>query len=112
MLHGGTRRRGAEYRRPVSPLHLRWRGTEGEAAIRLREREVVVMLRGVATATSELLAQSKRLETLAANLADADTPGYRADRLDEQTFSSILLDRIDQGSTQVGPIELGPVMSR
>lgn len=70
------------------------------------------MLRGVATATSELLAQSKRLETLAANLADADTPGYRADRLDEQTFSNILLDRIDQGSTQVGPIELGPVMSR
>ena len=70
------------------------------------------MLRGIAIATSELLAQSQRLDTIASNLAEVDTPGYRADRMTEQTFRQLYLDRIDQGATAVGPLELGPVMSR
>lgn len=70
------------------------------------------MLRGVAIATCQLVAQNLRLEALAANLAEVDTPGYRQDRLAEQTFSQLLLDRIGAGETPVGALEIGSVMSR
>jgi len=70
------------------------------------------MLRGVAVATSQLLAQSKRLETLAANLAEVDTPGYRQDQISEQTFSELLVERISRDPAVVGPLGLGSVMSR
>lgn len=70
------------------------------------------MLRGIATATAQLLAQSKRIDILAANLAEVDTPGYRADRMTEQTFAELLLDRIDRAQSSVGTLEIGPVLSR
>jgi flagellar basal-body rod protein FlgF len=70
------------------------------------------MLRGIATATAQLLAQSTRIDVLAANLAAVDTPGYRADRMTEQTFAALLLNRIDQSHNAVGTLEIGPVNSR
>lgn len=70
------------------------------------------MLRGVATATAQLLAEGKQLETLAANLADVNTPGYRQDQVNEQTFGQLLVDRIGQNTTALGSLSLGPVMSR
>ncbi len=70
------------------------------------------MLRGIATATAQLLAQSKRIDILAANLAEVDTPGYRADQMTEQTFAQLLLDRIDQTQSSVGTLQIGPVISR
>jgi flagellar basal-body rod protein FlgF len=70
------------------------------------------MLRGVAIATSQLVAQNLRLETLAANLADVDTPGYRQDRIEEQAFSRLLLDRIGAGEATIGGLDIASVMSR
>ena len=72
----------------------------------------MTLLRGIYIATAQLRAQSFRLETLAANLTQVETPGYRQDRLTEQTFARLLLDRIDQGEETVGPLELGPIFSR
>ncbi len=70
------------------------------------------MLRGVATAASQLIAQGMRLKSLAGNMAEVDTPGFRQDRTSEQSFASLLLSRLDQQDGAVGRIELGPVMSR
>jgi flagellar basal-body rod protein FlgG len=69
------------------------------------------MLRGVATATSQLIAQGLRLKALAANLANVDSPGYRQDQLTEQSFDDIFLARLDQVSQQVGTLSLGTEMS-
>lgn len=70
------------------------------------------MLRGVAISTSELQAQSLRLQTLAANLANVDTPGYRQDQVVSQTFEQLLLDRLGKDAETVGSLELATVLSR
>lgn len=70
------------------------------------------MLRGIGIATSQIVAQSQRLKALGANLANADTPGYVQDRVSQQSFEGLYLDRIDGGQSPVGPIDLGPVLTR
>jgi flagellar basal-body rod protein FlgG len=52
------------------------------------------------------------LKSLAANLSDVDTPGYRQDITSEQSFGQMLLSRLDQRGTAVGPSDLGPASSR
>jgi len=70
------------------------------------------MLRGVALTTSQLLAEGQRLKDLAANLANLDTPGYLQDQTAEAVFKRMLLDRMSQGSTGIGGLDLGPVVGR
>jgi len=74
------------------------------------------MLRGIGIGDAQLAAQGVRLEMLASNLAQVDTPGYCQDQMSEKTFSDVLLNRIDSGIDQnhsaVGPLSLGETMSQ
>ena len=44
---------------------------------------------------SALLAQRTRMDTIAGNIANVDTPGYRQKDLSLEHFNSMLQDRID-----------------
>ena len=44
-----------------------------------------------------MLAEQRRQEQIANDLANAATPGYKADRTAQQTFGDLLLDRDDDG---------------
>jgi flagellar basal-body rod protein FlgF len=67
------------------------------------------MLRGLYTATAGMLAQQKRTEMLSNNIANANTPGYKADQSSVRAFPEMLLNRIDSKSvpTAVGAINTG-----
>ncbi|RFU60729.1 flagellar hook-basal body protein [Peribacillus glennii] len=70
------------------------------------------MLRGFYTAASGMLAQQRRTEMLSNNMANANTPGFKADQSSVRAFPQMLLDRIDSKSI---PTEKGlhlPIHSR
>jgi flagellar basal-body rod protein FlgF len=52
------------------------------------------MLRGLYTATSGMLAQQRRTEMLTNNMANANTPGFKADQSSMRAFPEMLLQRL------------------
>lgn len=62
------------------------------------------MLRGFYTAASGMLAQQRRTEMLTNNMANANTPGFKADQSSVRAFPELLLDSI--GSKEI-PTEKG-----
>lgn len=62
------------------------------------------MLRGFFTAASGMLAQQRRTEMLSNNMANANTPGFKADQSSVRSFPEMLLHRL--GSKSI-PTEKG-----
>ncbi|WP_026583654.1 flagellar hook-basal body protein [Bacillus sp. J33] len=56
------------------------------------------MFRGFYTAASGMLAQQRRTEVLTNNMANANTPGFKADQTSLRAFPEMLIERIDQQS--------------
>jgi flagellar basal-body rod protein FlgF len=54
------------------------------------------LLRGLYTAASGMLAQQRRVEMLTNNIANANTPGYKADQAALRAFPELLLSRLDE----------------
>lgn len=54
------------------------------------------MLRGFYTAASGMMAQQRRVEMLTNNIANANTPGYKADQAALRAFPELLLSRLDE----------------
>lgn len=75
------------------------------------------MLRGYYTAASGMMAQQRRQDTLANNIANAQTPGYKQDQAAIRSFPELLIQRMESGSTKISngqfnfPIknEVGPI---
>lgn len=55
------------------------------------------MFRGFYTAASGMLAQQRTLETLTNNLANTNTPGYKADQHSIRAFPEMLLSHLQKG---------------
>ena len=80
------------------------------------------MLQGFYTAASGMLAQQRRIEMLTNNIANANTPGYKADQAALRAFPELLLSRLEEITTPtketrsfsagsvVGPINTGVYM--
>ena len=64
------------------------------------------MQRGLYIAATGMLAEQIRQDQIANDLANASTPGYKADRSMQRSFSSLLLENTKTGQ-QVGPLSLG-----
>ena len=64
------------------------------------------MERGLYIAASGMLAEMVRQDQIANDLANASTPGYKADRATQKSFGDILLANTVSGQT-VGPLGLG-----
>jgi flagellar basal-body rod protein FlgG len=64
------------------------------------------MERGLYIAASGMLAEMVRQDQIANDLANASTPGYKADRSTQKSFGDILLSNTVSGQT-VGPLGLG-----
>ncbi|KAA9027800.1 flagellar hook-basal body protein [Niallia endozanthoxylica] len=60
------------------------------------------MLRGFYTAASGMLAQQRRTEMLANNMANANTPGFKADQTSLRAFPEMLLSQIKEQSFPAG----------
>lgn len=66
------------------------------------------MLKGLYTAAAGMLATSMATDTLAANLANVNTVGYKGSKMNFQTFANMLINRIDdQGQNRIGSITTG-----
>jgi flagellar basal-body rod protein FlgG len=57
------------------------------------------MLRGYYNASYGMLSQQRKTEMLANNLANANTPGYKADQASLRAFPEMLLQRFEQQKT-------------
>ena len=55
------------------------------------------MLRGFYTAASGMLTQQRKTEMLANNMANVNTPGFKADQSAVRAFPEMLLQRIESG---------------
>ena len=64
------------------------------------------MERGLYIAASGMLAEMVRQDQIANDLANASTPGYKADRSTQKSFGDILLANTVDGQT-IGPLGLG-----
>lgn len=56
------------------------------------------MFKGVYTATTGMIAQQRRTEMLSNNIANASTPGYKADQSTVRAFPNMLLSAIEKNS--------------
>ena len=56
------------------------------------------MLKGLYVAYTGMLQEQKRMDNLANNLANADTTGFKKEGLSTQSFDSVLVDKIKDGS--------------
>lgn len=68
------------------------------------------MLRGLYTVTTGMIHQRKKLDTIANNLANSNTRGYKKDSLVSHSFKDELLLRVDNRngtSRRIGPINHG-----
>jgi flagellar basal-body rod protein FlgF len=74
------------------------------------------MLRGIYSAASGMLANQTKMDVIAQNLANVNTPGYKRETTISQSFQSLLVERIndrpepgqvDNTPTFVGPMGLG-----
>ncbi|KAF0996638.1 flagellar hook-basal body protein [Geobacillus sp. TFV-3] len=78
------------------------------------------MLRGLYTAASGMLAQERRVDWLTNNLANAETPGYKADAAAMRAFPELLMSRLEDQpaaprraiptQTVIGPLVTGVYM--
>jgi flagellar basal-body rod protein FlgF len=80
------------------------------------------MFRGFYTVATGMLAQQRKTEMLSNNMANANTPGYKADQASMRAFPEMLLERLDSASVPtekklsipfnqtVGPINTGVYM--
>ncbi|ANB61485.1 flagellar hook-basal body protein [Anoxybacteroides amylolyticum] len=80
------------------------------------------MLRGFYTAAAGMLSQERRVEMLTNNIANANTPGYKADEAALRAFPEMLLSRLEEAAipvqerrsmmkkTPIGPISTGVYM--
>lgn len=68
-----------------------------------------MVLRGLYTATAGMLTQQKRTEMLSNNIANANTPGYKADQATIRAFPEMLLSKMENGkvSKTVGTLNTG-----
>ncbi|MGM9967707.1 flagellar hook-basal body protein [Rummeliibacillus sp. TYF005] len=57
------------------------------------------MFRGFYTVASGMIAQQRRTELLSNNIANANTPGYKADQSTIRSFPNMLLSRITKSGT-------------
>jgi len=64
------------------------------------------MDRGLYIAASGMLSEMARQDLLANDLANASTPGYKADRAEQRSFADVLLSNTRTGAP-VGPIGTG-----
>jgi len=56
------------------------------------------MLRGLYTATAGMISQQRRMEMLSNNLANANTPGYKADQSSLRAFPELMLRKLEQAA--------------
>jgi flagellar basal-body rod protein FlgG len=68
------------------------------------------MDRGLYIAASGMLAEQTRQDQIANDLANASTPGYKADRSAQSSFGELLLANRTTGQ-QVGPLALGSTIA-
>lgn len=69
------------------------------------------MDRGLYIAASGMLAEQARQDLIANDLANASTPGYKADRVSQRSFDEVLLSNTRTGA-DVGPVGAGPAIAR
>ena len=69
------------------------------------------MERGLYIAASGMLAQQVRQDQIANDLANASTPGYKADRAAQASFEDMLLQNSQTGET-VGSMSMGAHVAR
>lgn len=65
------------------------------------------MIRGFYTAVSGLMSSVRRMEVAINDLANVQTPGYRAERTAAASFSEQLVARLDSDNT---PLPIGPLV--
>jgi flagellar basal-body rod protein FlgG len=66
---------------------------------------------GLYIAASGMLAEQVRQDELSNDLANASTPGYKADQAEQSSFGQMLLSNTSTGQT-VGPLSTGVTVSR
>ncbi len=64
------------------------------------------MVRGFYILGSDMLTQSRVLNTLGNNLANVNTTGFKKADVTQKAFGEMLLDRVDQNRTRVGDTSL------
>ena len=69
------------------------------------------MERGLYIAASGMLAEMARQDQLANDLANASTPGYKADRVSQRSFGDLMLSNSTDGSI-VGPLGAGAAIDK
>jgi len=76
------------------------------------------MIRGLYTSAIGMAGQMKRMDTVANNLANADTPGFKRDVVVTQSFSDVMMQRVREyelrgfNTTNItGPASLGIIVS-
>jgi len=69
------------------------------------------MIRGIYTAASGMLAESARTDTIANNLANVNTAGYKKDVAITKDFASMLIYRINDGAAapSIGSLGVGEI---
>lgn len=67
------------------------------------------MIRGIYTSASGMLTESTRTDTIANNLANVNTGGYKKDVAVQKDFATLLIHRINdgKGAPEVGPLGVG-----
>ena len=71
------------------------------------------MLKGLYTAYTGMIQEQQRMDTLANNLANADTAGFKKEGLTSQSFDTVLVDKIRDDSDpyrsarRIGPANPG-----
>ena len=68
------------------------------------------MIRGLYTSATGMLTQRKKMNVLVNNIVNADTTGYKSDKLLSQSFQQLLVQRKDGGAAgfgMVGTMTLG-----
>lgn len=69
------------------------------------------MVRGLYTAAAGMMAQQARVDVIANNLANVDTPGYKRDEAAIRSFPEMMLSRLDRSTTvPIGRLVTGSVI--
>jgi len=70
------------------------------------------MVRGLYTAAAGMMAQQARVDTIANNLANVDTPGYKRDETAIRSFPEMLISRLEgSGAVPIGSLVTGSVVA-
>ncbi|HWR44358.1 flagellar basal-body rod protein FlgF [Sporomusa sp.] len=72
------------------------------------------MIRGIYTAASGMLAETTRTDTIANNLANGNTTGYKKDITVSKDFASLLIQRVNDGqdAPTIGTLGVGTVIDQ